>query len=145
MNKPDKFIIIDDDEQSNMICKFVVKQAIDSNINISTYTQALKGNDSINTEFQASDNTQHIILLLDINMPEINGWEALNMLTKLDDEVKNQLHLFMFSSSIDPKDKNQAKEHPMVTGFIEKPLTVEKTRLLVEEALKNVKDSKQIF
>ena len=59
-------------------------------------------------------------------MPITDGWEALRIIEKLDENIKKQLSVFMLSSSIDPNDKKRAMEHPLVLDFIEKPLTVAK-------------------
>ncbi|WP_018473601.1 response regulator [Echinicola pacifica] len=58
------------------------------------------------------------LLLLDINMPEMKGWDFLDKMIEkgLEVEVK------MLSSSIDPRDEERSKEYEMVTGFLVKPL-----------------------
>ena len=58
------------------------------------------------------------ILLLDINMPGITGWEFLDQLNALG----LQANVYMYSSSIDPDDVKEARNYPMVKDFINKPL-----------------------
>ncbi|MGM0589031.1 MAG: response regulator [Bacteroidota bacterium] len=67
------------------------------------------------------------LMLLDINMPEMNGWEVLEQLS-VDD---NSFTLYILSSSIDRHDLERAKNHPLVTNYLSKPLTGE----LVERML----------
>jgi CheY-like chemotaxis protein len=64
-------------------------------------------------------------ILLDINMPGLNGWQVLDELEALPLPVKDYMSVYMLSSSIDPKDKQKAEEHPLIKGYIEKPLSRE--------------------
>jgi len=64
-------------------------------------------------------------ILLDINMPELNGWQVLEKLQELPSSKKECLTIFMLSSSIDPRDKQKADEHVLISGYIEKPLSRE--------------------
>jgi CheY-like chemotaxis protein len=59
------------------------------------------------------------LMLLDINMPEMNGWEVLERLSVDDDAFT----LYILSSSIDRHDLERAQKHPLVTDYLSKPLT----------------------
>ncbi|MEG9328453.1 response regulator [Salinimicrobium catena] len=60
------------------------------------------------------------LILLDINMPLMNGWEFLEAIQ--DCEVANRTEVIIVTSSPDPKDRCKAEELNLVTGYIEKPL-----------------------
>ncbi|UCS95929.1 response regulator [Echinicola marina] len=60
-------------------------------------------------------------LLLDINMPEMKGWEFLDHLVELGIYVDVK----MLSSSIDPRDEEKCKQYDMISGFLTKPLKKE--------------------
>ncbi|MEP7170076.1 MAG: response regulator, partial [Bacteroidota bacterium] len=55
-------------------------------------------------------------------MPSMTGWEFLEKFDAFKEPLKNQFHIYIFSSSIDPRDIQQAKANPLVVDFIEKPL-----------------------
>ncbi|MBC7914373.1 MAG: response regulator [Pyrinomonadaceae bacterium] len=122
MNIHEQFIIIDDDTTSTLIGKYMIRQVL-GEIDILTFTEVEKGIDYLKSTIINPEKAIKHILLLDINMPFISGWDALNIINKLDDGIKNLLTIFMLSSSIDPKDKQRAMDHPLVKDYIEKPLT----------------------
>ena len=61
-----------------------------------------------------------MLILLDINMPGMSGWDFLNAL----ETMPNQEHLFvaMVTSSINYADRLKAKDYQLVVDYIEKPL-----------------------
>ena len=50
----------------------------------------------------------------------------------LEKDIKDQVIIFMLSSSIDPSDKQSAIDNKNVTGYLEKPLTAEKVASILE-------------
>lgn len=58
------------------------------------------------------------LILLDLNMQEINGWEFLQLM----EEKGINTPTIIISSSIDTKDVNRSFEYPQVKGFINKPI-----------------------
>jgi CheY-like chemotaxis protein len=67
------------------------------------------------------------ILLLDINMPEMEGWDFL----KLMEERGIKMEVKMLTSSLDPKDIEKSYAFDVVSGFLVKPLRKE----LIDEFL----------
>lgn len=66
------------------------------------------------------------LILLDINMPVLNGFEFLNELAKLDTFIKNPIDVFFLSSSNNENDMEDALETKFCSGYIIKPLTKDK-------------------
>ena len=62
------------------------------------------------------------ILLLDLNMPVLNGWGFMERFTKFSNELRSKFSLFILSSSIDPHDIARAKEFSSIKQFYTKPL-----------------------
>lgn len=71
---------------------------------------------------QASEEELPEILLLDINMPIVDGWDFLELYESLDDTVKSKISIFMLSSSINPVDLEKADAHPHIVKYITKPI-----------------------
>jgi CheY-like chemotaxis protein len=60
------------------------------------------------------------LVLLDLNMPSMTGWEFLDALW---DGARAVPPVVILSSSSDPQDIQRADAHPAVTAFRTKPLT----------------------
>nr|WP_294944004.1 response regulator [uncultured Mucilaginibacter sp.] len=65
------------------------------------------------------------LILLDINMPVLDGWQFLEQYVKLVPRFDKKITLFIVSSSIDEEDYARARAIEAVSDFIVKPLTVE--------------------
>jgi CheY-like chemotaxis protein len=71
------------------------------------------------------------IIFLDINMPIMDGWEFLKALEKY--KFKEELNIYMVSSSIDSAEIKKSKKFKTVKHFISKPVSA-------SDFLKNLKD-----
>lgn len=71
------------------------------------------------------------IILVDIQMPLINGFQFLEEYGKLPEEATGSCKVIMFSSTLAPEDKARVKSYPVVKAFIEKPLSEKKFRELI--------------
>lgn len=65
------------------------------------------------------------LLVLDVNMPEMQGWDFLVELQK----IGNNIEVKMLTSSMDPMDVTISKKYSQVSGFLVKPL---QTDVLIE-------------
>jgi CheY-like chemotaxis protein len=64
------------------------------------------------------------LILLDIHMPEMDGFQFLDAFDKLPETVKGKTKVFMLSSSLDAKDMERARENRYVIKTLSKPLEV---------------------
>jgi CheY-like chemotaxis protein len=62
------------------------------------------------------------VLFLDLDMPEINGLEFLDAFELLSEKIRNNVHIFILTSSINPADTEACSKHSSVLSFIHKPL-----------------------
>lgn len=131
MNFPD-FIIVDDDEVNNFVCRRVINLAFPYS-GIKMFTDPEVALKYLESEFERSFKT---ILFLDINMPKLSGWDFLKILDEFDTSITENLKVFMLSSSIHLHDKARSTGSKNVWNFIAKPLTKE----AVESTVKKIQE-----
>ena len=64
------------------------------------------------------------LILLDINMPIMDGWEFLDEFSNL--TYSKDISVIILTSSINPEDREKAKKYKDVKGFMSKPITKDK-------------------
>jgi CheY-like chemotaxis protein len=119
---PIDFLFVDDDALSNLISKITVEVVL-GDVDSQSFT-----NPQSTLEYLTSllDHQQHRkILLLDLNMPGMSGWEFLDRFDNLEGFTKKRIHIYILSSSVDERDKVRTYANKNVMGFLVKPLTKE--------------------
>jgi CheY-like chemotaxis protein len=117
-----RFIIVDDDLINNKICTILLSMTI-SDAEIKAFQEPEEGLEFIRKEY--STEKDPAILLLDINMPSMTGWEFMEHFERLPGLVKEQVKVYILSSSVDQQDINKAASNMLIKGFISKPLSQE--------------------
>jgi len=120
------FIVFDDDLINNLICEKMILMTIPGST-VKTFTEPEKGLDYL-LENYAVPNDKDAVLLLDINMPVLNGWDVLDRFNEFPAIVKGHIKIFMLSSSVDPLDTEKAGANPYVSGYIMKSLSQAKLK-----------------
>ena len=113
-----KILIIDDDE-----IVLLVERKILQRCGFDQETFTFKSSEAALKFLKEEDEDQKFLIMLDINMPVMNGWQFLNKMEELGRD-KN-IFVIMVTSSIDRYDKEIAENYKSVIGFIEKPITTE--------------------
>ena len=72
---------------------------------------------------RGANDTPPEIIFLDINMPEINGWEFMDLYQETFEVKRSQI--MVLTTSANPADQQKAEEHEWIDGFLSKPLTKE--------------------
>ena len=74
------------------------------------------------------------VLLLDIMMPGMSGFDCMVEFEKLPDSITAQFRVFMLSSSIDRNDIRRAEQTKFVKRVLEKPLDTYLLKRLLKES-----------
>lgn len=113
-----KAYIIDDDEVSLFLTSMLLESG--SYVSqIESFENAEKA--LINLEKEEIQEIPDIIFL-DLNMPDISGWEFLDLISQKEKRYLHKCRVFILSSSVDMAEKEKAKSYKLVSAFLQKPL-----------------------
>ncbi|HKG05366.1 MAG TPA: response regulator [Pedobacter sp.] len=122
-------LVIDDDEINVFIIKKIASKT-GYTVNMTSKSNGQLGIDYLNGLKENSEQFPQLILV-DINMPLMNGWEFLEAYEKL--YMPANTHVYMVSSSVYENDIEKAKSYKAVSGFISKPLSLERLTELLRQ------------
>lgn len=124
-----RVMVIDDDDINNFLCKKVIG-IHDASVVVDTFTNPQAAlsylKDKSTNTIQFPD-----LIMLDINMPIINGWDFLAKFKEEDRLGAKPVKVAILSSSVYQKDKEKAQAYAEVVSFISKPLTLDRYKELL--------------
>ena len=124
-------LIIDDDDINIFIIRKIVEKT-GFKVNMTSKSNGQLAVDYLASIADDKDLFPHLILI-DINMPVLNGWEFLEAYEKLN--IDRKVDMYMLSSSVYENDIEKAKTYKTIKGFISKPLSIER----LSELLKGIR------
>jgi CheY-like chemotaxis protein len=121
--KCSKVILIDDDNITNFLNSEILS-FFDTSLTIVPFSDPEKAIGYLLSDHidNADDKT---LILLDINMPLISGWDLIQKIENTKPEVFSHVHIHLLTSSIDENDKKRAEENPHIISILHKPLDEE--------------------
>ena len=122
-------MIIDDDEVSNFVGTNILERSKIAD-KVLTFQSAGEALGYLRKHKDHRDELPKL-LFLDINMPEMNGWDFIMALRNFI-KLKNKIPIVILTSSIHSRDVDKARSFNEVIDFTSKPLTV--------EAVKSIED-----
>ncbi len=116
-----KVFIIDDDPIHQRIAQIMIAkhELFDG---YSCYTEAELALEYLRNNLKNTENLPDVILL-DLNMPVMDGWDFLEAFEKFQAELSKSIRVFIVTSSVDEKDRLRSQTFSFVKGFISKPLS----------------------
>ncbi|UWY30255.1 response regulator [Flavobacterium sp. TR2] len=120
MSYKSQFIIIED----NLIDQFVTKKLLKKGLDINPVCIANNGKEGMNWILK-NQLQNPLIILLDIQMPIMNGFEFLEEFDRLPENVKEKIEIFVLSSTLDSDEIQKVKENKYVSDFWNKPFRLE--------------------
>lgn len=127
-----QIILIDDNDDDNFIHSRLIKK---NNLSKGV-TSFISGWDAL--EYLKNDsNPEYVrpdVIFLDINMPEMDGWEFIERYNKeLTEEQKSKQVVVLLTTSDNPDDLIRSKKIPSLFGYNTKPLTIEMIKELCDK------------
>lgn len=121
MKKINSLFVVDDDKIYHFLLKNLLKQ---SGIEVAStfFTNGQEAIDHIKAISSADDMPD--LILLDINMPIMNGWQFLEEMKVIASSLTKYPNIYMISSSNDGVDIDKSKEYDgSVKGYYLKPIS----------------------
>ena len=120
-----KLLLVDDDEMVLYLHQMMLKIS-----GFPVRPVGLKdGQEALTYLLQHYQEGDYYLILLDINMPVMNGWKFLDAIQK--EPFLNKIAVIMVTSSIDAEDKLMASRFPEIIDFVEKPIDLSYFKNLV--------------
>ena len=123
-------LLVDDDEISNYVTESLISE-MDVAKELAIVTDGRQALNFLETHQIVSEGEQgHILVLLDLNMPVMDGFEFMEEYEHKN--WKDKVTIVMLTSSSNPKDLNKAKNYTFA-GYLQKPFNQEDIAKLVSD------------
>lgn len=121
MSSTSQFLLIDDDEMINFIHQRVIQTVYPDAV----IEQAVSPTDALRLLQVKTETPDYssMVILIDINMPEMNGFELLAEINNKFPALVEHARFYVVSSSLFERDRQKAFSFPFVKGYLEKPLS----------------------
>ncbi|WP_200977915.1 response regulator [Echinicola sp. 20G] len=129
-------LLVDDDEATNfanrkILTKLKLAEQINVALNGKEAIEFLKNDESFTNQDKNLIRPQ--LILLDINMPVMDGWEFMEAYKNLSHERKADAVVVMLSTSGNPDDISRAASFPEISGYNTKPLRPEALKEILDQ------------
>jgi CheY-like chemotaxis protein len=127
-------LITDDDNSVLFLHEIIVKE---TNFSKNPVT-LINGEKTLEYLLENAENGEAFLILLDLNMPVMNGWELLEALNEHNFSIP--IYVVIVTSSINTADHEKAYTFPQVIDYVEKPISKS-----IIEHLKGLDELKEYF
>lgn len=118
-----KVLCVDDD----MVTLAIFKRILGKAQTIEKIETAINGQEALDLLINMQQNQVPLpdIILLDLNMPVLDGWSFVEKFQQVFPDNHSGLKIMIVTSSIDPEDQSKAKQYDFIVDYVTKPFGVE--------------------
>jgi len=130
MNRLKKILILDDDEISTYLTKKIAEKS-----NLVEESQIFYQSEEALSYLRTAIIEQTALpdlIVLDINMPVLDGWDFINELQKTPNY--KPIPIVVLSSSVYKADQDKSKTYPEIKGYLIKPLILAEFEKILRQA-----------
>ncbi|GAA6764791.1 response regulator [Flavobacterium johnsoniae] len=114
--------------EDNLIDQLVTKQLLKKILDINQVAIANNGLEGLQWIIKNKKAKQKLVILLDIQMPIMNGFEFLDIFQTLNTEIQKETQIYVVSSTLDSDEIEQIRKNEYVCDFLNKPIPVEELK-----------------
>ncbi len=124
--------LVDDDVIHQFIIKKLVQRVDKEKKELLVFSN---GEEAIQHLKSSSDDEQQLpdLILLDLNMPVMDGWEFLDEYMNIAPSLKKKIKIYILSSSQNPEDIKKAMTYKKISEYITKPINESQLTSIIEE------------
>lgn len=131
-NKEYSFILVDDNSIDLFFHEKLLR-ILKISDQIYSFSDAMEAWDYLDSFRQKPESYPETVILLDIQMPDVDGFDLLDMMKMLPAPLLEKNHVFMVSSSLDYGDISRCEAHQMIIKLLKKPLDGEELKRALHE------------
>ena len=120
MSQPLRILLVDDDEITN----YLSSEVLQFHFKNAEITVVMNGEEAMQHLFGQLKLNAPLpdVMLVDINMPYMDGWEFLEILEDTNREEFKNIAIFMYTSSVYFEDIDRGKNNSLLKNILTKPL-----------------------
>jgi CheY-like chemotaxis protein len=122
-------ILIDDNRLDLMVASRLIELAGLA----SQVTSYPDPKEALRNMLDAETSGDRIIVLLDIQMPGLDGFACMDQMLNWPEARRNRYHVYLLSSTLAEQDIQRAAAHPMANGLLSKPLDIPQLKSLLAD------------
>lgn len=131
MYKLDHILIIDDDQINNLFSQIILEDANACSL-VSICHSVTEALDFLTTAAISNDTPFPDLILLDISMPTLDGFDFLDRYHSAGYHEIHRTMISMFTSSDELEHIEKSRHYDSVVGFIKKPLSISSLNSILE-------------